>query len=531
MKALTSFGETDDLERLRSQYGKVAGALADVFHEAEQAGLRDTAEFEWLCQNSPSYNGDDTMTDALWYFPLRELFALRMIPDWEAFHRLLGETSVPLSEILAALKKCPRALWECKDYKELFQYIDYKVVGQIPYFREELYNKVKKDMPTGMLPFIFVVNKIGIDLERLFENRDRWGDDAFWRNDVGISVWYKLGEAMAYMPENHAAFYDDVYRFISWSEYKVYFDSATRKYNTGACDDALSVLVTNIAKGVTANVGRRPGDAFVRHYNRIFELIMPSGKTLMLPSTVYQEYDDYAYLMLEPELRSIVYGKVKNMPNNFTLQLLSKTSFAMYSKRKEELLEATMQYFHFTEQNEQGDTDVLADSAFISLMTTIWSECKRINTKDYVAGFVSWTLRKEGIDAAELLAKMKIQTPDLIHTVMMVVASRVACGDCDYKELLLHCSEPCVYARLLEWIHPESSLGASLVQWMYAVGKIRGILPPKEELNQIGIVIEICGKDYNLFNFLLRPNSFWQSVVCDVVFQYSIQGKKLILSQ
>lgn len=172
------------------------------------------------------------MTDALWYFPLRELFALRMIPDWEAFHRLLGETSVPLSEILAALKKCPRALWECKDYKELFQYIDYKVVGQIPYFREELYNKVKKDMPTGMLPFIFVVNKIGIDLERLFENRDRWGDDAFWRNDVGISVWYKLGEAMAYMPENHAAFYDDVYRFISWSEYKVYFDSATRKYNT-----------------------------------------------------------------------------------------------------------------------------------------------------------------------------------------------------------------------------------------------------------------------------------------------------------
>lgn len=40
MKALTSFGETDDLERLRSQYGKVAGALADVFHEAEQAGLR-----------------------------------------------------------------------------------------------------------------------------------------------------------------------------------------------------------------------------------------------------------------------------------------------------------------------------------------------------------------------------------------------------------------------------------------------------------------------------------------------------------
>ena len=37
MKALTSFGETDDLERLRSQYGKVAGALADVFHEAGQA--------------------------------------------------------------------------------------------------------------------------------------------------------------------------------------------------------------------------------------------------------------------------------------------------------------------------------------------------------------------------------------------------------------------------------------------------------------------------------------------------------------
>ena len=38
MKALTSFGETDDLERLRSQYGKVAGALADVFHEAVAGG-------------------------------------------------------------------------------------------------------------------------------------------------------------------------------------------------------------------------------------------------------------------------------------------------------------------------------------------------------------------------------------------------------------------------------------------------------------------------------------------------------------
>lgn len=531
MKTLTTFDKTDGLEWLTSQYGNVAEKLLDVFYEAEQAGLHDAAEFEWLCQNSPSYNGDDNMANALWYFPLRELFTLRMIPDWETFHRLLREVDAPLSDVVAVLKKYPRALWECKDYHELFQYADSKVIGQIPYFREELYNKVKGDMPVGMFPFVFIVNKIGIDLERLFENRDRWRDDAFWRDDVGISVYYRPGEDVVYTPPNHATFYDDVYRFISWSEYKVHFNSITRKYNTGACDDALSVLVTNIARGVTFNVGRRPGDVFVRHYNRIFELIMPSGKSLMLPSTVYQEYDDFAYLMVGKELPNIIYGQVKNTQDNFTLRLLSKNSLAMYNKRKEELLAATMQYFHFTEPNEQGGTDVMADTTFISLMTTIWEECKRIGTKDYVAGFVSWTLRKERIDATELLTKMKTQAPDLIHTVMMVIASRVSCGDCDYKELLLHCSEPCIYERLLDWIDPECSLGASLVQWMYNIGKIRGKLPPKDELSQIDIEIEICGKNYNLFGFLLRPNGFWQSVVCDVVFQYSIQGKKLILSR
>lgn len=531
MDNLTSFGESDNFGQLRSQYGAVASRLLDVFQEAEKTGLGDAGEFEWLCQNSPSYNGDDYLANALWYSPLRELFTSRLIPDWEAFHRLLEDVDAPLSDVVTALKRYPGALAECGDYHELFSFIETKVKEQIPYFRKELFEEIKGDAPEGMLPFIFVVNKIGIDLGRMFENRDRWKDGEFWRKDVGISVQYGLDRGVTYTPENHAAFYDDVYRFISWSEYKVHFESVTRKYSGEPCDDALSVLMTRIGRCVAFNAGRRPGDVFMRQYNRIFELIMPSGRTLMLPSTVYQEYDEYATKMIGAEIANAFDGKVKNTPDNFTLRLYGRNGAAGYSNRKEELLAATMQYFRFTEQNEQGGKDVLADSAFISLMTTVWGECRRIGTKDYVAGFVSWTLRKAGIDATELLSKMKAQAPDLIHTVMMVVASRVSRGDGDYKELLLHCSEPCVYARLLEWIHPDRSLGASLVRWMHTTGRIRGTLPPKDEFDRIGMKITICGQRYSLFNFLLRPNGFWQSVVCDVVFQFSIQANNLVLSR
>lgn len=520
-------GESE-LDKLKLKYGNLPASLDSLFRVCTSKGLYDLEHFEKICQMCPTDDGP-AVSDFIRRVitPLKEMLIAGYVTDWSEFDRLQA-CGLSLIAVQQKLSVYPRALQECRDYSVLFEFITQKIHASIPYFRQDLYDLIVKDMPVGMLAFIFIVNKIGISLKRVFDHRADWNDLYFWLRNVGICV-VNSDAGIKYEPTSHTRFHEDIYRFINWAEHDA--EQARIDGMNVRCDEPVSLFVTITGKKLMKKFGRRASVVSVKQLDRAIAFVFPDC-SFVLPNTVFPVYQELVYQAADRNFPVILNGTCMDTDTIFKITFFGKSpNYLNNVNRKVDMLQNTLQYFQFEEYSIDGQRIVLDDSRFISLMTTIWQECRRIGSTDYVAGYVSFIFRQAGIDAKELLADCKASAPDLIHTVLFYIASRVASGDESYIKLLKSCHHSVYYSRLITWVEPNLTLFASLFKWFSNTGIIKFSLPEDSTLNELSSEFYINGKAFDIIGLLINPTSFLTSIGEFVTpFSCYVEEHKLYLS-